>query len=94
MATYFNLRIAKAVGDRMKPHAEAMEWTPNKFAEKCVQIVCDMIEDPARRTIPELVAMLDAQRNIIHRPEALGSKVTKLEPPNPTAAPARRASGR
>ncbi len=78
MAKYLNLRIAAAVGERLKPHAEALEWTPNKFAEKCVQIVLDMIEDPSKRVLPEVVAMLDARAKVIVEAKQLGE--SKHEP--------------
>jgi len=60
MSQYLNLRIRRPTGDRMKPHAAALGWSPNYFAERCVATLCDMIEDPGRRTLPDIVAMLDA----------------------------------
>jgi hypothetical protein len=63
MSTYLNLRIASAVGDRLKPHAAALNWSPNAFAEQCVVAVLDMIEDESLRTVPDMVVMLDAKRN-------------------------------
>jgi hypothetical protein len=63
MSTYLNLRIASAVGDRLKPHASALNWSPNAFAEQCVVAVLDMIEDESLRTVPDMVVMLDAKRN-------------------------------
>jgi hypothetical protein len=73
MSTYLNLRIASAVGDRLKPHAAALNWSPNAFAEQCVVAVLDMIEDESLRTVPDMVVMLDAKRNR-NRP-ALGGAV-------------------
>lgn len=70
MASYKNLRIAAAVGERMNPYALALEWTPNKFAECCVAAILEMIEQPAdKRAVPKLVAMADA---------AKASKVTPM----------------
>ena len=63
MSSYLNLRIASAVGDRLKPHAAALNWSPNAFAEQCVVAVLDMIEDESLRTVPDMVVMLDAKRN-------------------------------
>lgn len=74
MAKYFNLRIATDVADRMKPHAAALEWTPNHFAETCVKIICDMIEDKTKRTLPDLVFQLDAIAVAKINPTALASK--------------------
>ena len=73
MSSYLNLRIAIAVGDRLKPHAEALNWSPNAFAEQCVVAVLNMIENEASRLVPDMVVMLDAKRNR-NRP-ALGGAV-------------------
>jgi hypothetical protein len=47
----------------LKPHASALNWSPNAFAEQCVVAVLDMIEDESLRTVPDMVVMLDAKRN-------------------------------
>ncbi len=62
MTSYFNLRIHAPTGDRMKPYAAALGWSPNRFAERCIAVLCDMIEQPSKRTLPDIVAMLDAVR--------------------------------
>ncbi len=62
MSRYFNLRVPAETGDRMKPHALAIGWSPNGFAERCIAAICDMIEDPSKRILPEMVAMIDAIR--------------------------------
>jgi len=63
MSSYLSLRIASAIGDRLKPHAEALNWSANAFTEQCVVAVLEMIEDESLRTVPDMVVMLDAKRN-------------------------------
>ncbi len=79
MAKYLNLRIAAELGERLKPHAKALEWTPNHFAEHCVELICAMIESPEARVVPEIVAMIDARSNVIASPMALEAKFAKWQ---------------
>ncbi len=80
MPDYFNLRVPGPTGDRMKPHALALGWSPNGFAERCIATICDMIEDPSKRTLPEMVAMIDALRAARQHPL---SKTKPLAPAKP-----------
>ncbi|MDD5350289.1 MAG: hypothetical protein PHQ12_08780 [Chthoniobacteraceae bacterium] len=50
------------MGDRVALHAKALHWSSNQFAEKAIEAVCDLIEKPDSRNLPDFVAMLDALR--------------------------------
>jgi len=63
MSKYLSLRINARVGDRIAPHAKALYWSSNQFAEKAIEAVCDMIDEPGSRSLPDFVTMLDALRD-------------------------------
>lgn len=71
MSKYLSLRINSKVGDRIAPHAKALHWSSNQFAEKSIEAVCDLIENPESRNLPGLIAMLDALRQEKKNPSPL-----------------------
>jgi hypothetical protein len=93
MPQYLNLRIPDPTGDRLKPHAAALGWSPNYFAERCIATLCDMIEDPGKRTLPDIVAMLDARRAASRQPlpgaQTPSTQKTPKRPPATSHANAR-----
>lgn len=72
MASYLNLRIPTELGERLKPHAEAIGYTDNKFAAECVAAICDLIEYADARNVPRIVVQVDAVRRAAAHPERLG----------------------
>ncbi len=56
---YLSLRINAKVGERMTAHAKELQWSSNQFAQKAIETVCDMIEKPESRNLPDFIAMLD-----------------------------------
>jgi hypothetical protein len=62
MSKYLSLRVNAKVGDRIAPHAKALHWSSNQFAEKSIEAVCNLIENPDSRDLPDFITMLDALR--------------------------------
>lgn len=60
MSRYINVRINAKVGDRIAAHANELQWSLNQFAEKSIEAICDIIEKPEARNLPDFVTMLDA----------------------------------
>ena len=71
MSRYLSLRINARVGERIAAHAKALHWSSNQFAEKAIEAVCDLVEKPDSRNLPDLVAMLDALRTTKKTPTPL-----------------------
>jgi hypothetical protein len=67
-------RISAATAERMRPLAAKLGWSDNQFAERSVFAMCELCDlPPERRTVPAMVAMLDALRGT---PAALPEKIT------------------
>ncbi|XHR27848.1 MAG: toxin-antitoxin system HicB family antitoxin [Chthoniobacteraceae bacterium] len=60
MSRYLSLRINAKVGERIAAHAKELQWSSNQFAEKAIEAVCDIIEKPESRNLPDFITMIDA----------------------------------
>ena len=60
MASYLNLRIASDLGNRFRPYAEKLKWSDAKFTEEALRTICEMIEQPLKRVVPDIVIQIDA----------------------------------
>jgi hypothetical protein len=57
-----NVRVAETTATRAEAHADLLGWSFNRFGEKAIEILCDMIEHPEKRVLPDCVRMLDTLR--------------------------------
>jgi len=75
MSRYLSFRINAKVGERIAAHAKALHWSSNQFAEKAIEAVCDLIEKPNSRDLPDFIVILDALQAHKKEPTPLKSKM-------------------
>lgn len=76
------IRVDDSIAERATAHAKVMGWSFSKFGEHAVELLCGMIEDPAKRTVPDIVVMMDAKK----QPKPFLSYKDVLAPPSARAA--------
>lgn len=57
-----SVRVEENLAKRAESHARLIGWSTTRWCEQAIECLADMVEDPAKRVIPDMVMQADFLR--------------------------------
>lgn len=73
----FSVRCEAELAEKIKKNANSLGGDPPMFIRRCLEEICDMIEDPEKNELPEIVAILRFAKAYKKAPTQLTPKAKK-----------------
>jgi len=63
-----SVRVEETLAKRAEGHAKLIGWSTTRWCEQAIECLCDMVEDPSKRVVPDIVRQTDILRAPAKRP--------------------------
>ena len=54
-----NIRVGESLAAKAEANAKKLHWSFNQFGQEAIRVICEMVDDPKARVVPEVVLMID-----------------------------------